>query len=271
MNHSGVTLRTRTLPLFAAAAAAGLALAGCGGTSSSGSSATGSSAPASQPAASTGSSAGASSAASGGTVSAPAIFPVAVGDTWVYQDKVTSMRGTVTNQVAAVTPDAAGGERVTMKSHDDLAGIPHAVSTSTFIIHPNGSISVPLTQVGTTQVTVKSGSIIWPSAAQLASGQPQTDTLLVAVNVGGHAMTVKAHIVVRGAGTQTVHVPAGTYQATVINETMTEKVMGFSVAMDIRTWLAAGVGPVKSEVSTKEGAMGGGIASEQVLKSFTKG
>jgi uncharacterized protein DUF3108 len=271
MSRAAVAPRPHTLPLLAAAAAAGLALAGCGGSSGSGSTAAGSGTPASQPAASTGSSAGTSSAAGGGMVSAPAIFPVAVGDTWVYQDKVTSMRGTVTNQVAAITPNPGGGERVTMKSHDDLAGIPHAVTTSTFIIHPDGSISVPLTQVGTTQVTVKSGSIIWPSAAQLASGQPHTDALLVAVNVGGHAMTVKAHIVVKGAGTQTVHVPAGTYQATVINETMTEKVMGFSVAMDIRTWLAAGVGPVKSEVTTKEGALGGGIASEQVLKSFTKG
>jgi hypothetical protein len=268
MNHSGITPRPRTLPFLAAAAATGLALAGCGGTSGSGSSAAGSSGtPASQPTASTGT----SSAARSGTVTGTAIFPVAVGDTWVYQDKVTGMRGTVTNQVAAITPNPGGGERVTMKSHDDLAGIPHAVTTSTFIIHPDGSISVPLTQVGTTQVTVKSGSIIWPSAAELASGQPHTDTLLVTVTLSGHPMTVKAHIVVRGAGTQAVHVPAGTYQATVINETMTEKVMGFSVALDIRTWLAAGVGPVQSEVSTKEGSLGGGIASEQVLKSFTKG
>lgn len=61
------------------------------------------------------------------------------------------------------------------------------------------------------------------------------------------------------------------YQATVINETMTVKVMGFAVGMDIRTWLASGVGPVKSEVSTKQGPLSSGIASEQVLKSFTKG
>ena len=52
---------------------------------------------------------------------------------------------------------------------------------------------------------------------------------------------------------------------------MTVKVMGFAVGMDIRTWLASGVGPVKSEVSTKQGPLSSGIASEQVLKSFTKG
>lgn len=66
-----------------------------------------------------------------------------------------------------------------MTSRADLSGLPHTATSQTFVIHPDGSISVPLTQVG---------SIVWPRAAQLR---------------------------------QTVHVPAGTYQATVINETMT--------------------------------------------------
>jgi hypothetical protein len=262
--------RTRALPLLAAAAAAtGLALAGCGGGSTAGSAGTGSGGSASQPAASSGAGS-ASSAASASTVSTPAIFPVAVGDTWVYQEQLTATKGTVTNQVASVSPGASG-ERVIMKSHTDLADLPHTATSAIFIIHPDGSISVPLTQVATTGVTIKSGSIIWPSAAQLASGQPNTSTLLVTIAEAGRTMTVRAHIVVRGAGTQTVHVPAGTYQATVINETMTEKVMGFHVTLDVRTWLASGVGPVKSEVLTKAGSLSNGITSEQVLKSFTKG
>ena len=262
--------RTRALPLLAAAVAAtGLALAGCGGGSTAGSAGTGSGGSASQPAASSGAGS-ASSAASASTVSTPAIFPVAVGDTWVYQEQLTATKGTVTNQVASVSPGASG-ERVIMKSHTDLADLPHTATRAIFIIHPDGSISVPLTQVATTGVTIKSGSIIWPSAAQLASGQPHTSTLLVTIAEAGRTMTVHAHIVVRGAGTQTVHVPAGTYQATVINETMTEKVMGFRVSLDIRTWLASGVGPVKSEVLTKAGSFSNGITSEQELKSFTKG
>jgi hypothetical protein len=271
MNRSSLR-RTHALPLLAAAAAAtGLALAGCGGsTTGSGSTATGSGGSASQPAASSGASSAGGSAAAAGTVSAPAIFPVAVGDTWVYQEKLTATHGTVTNQVASVTATASG-ERVIMKSRNEMADLPHTATSATFIIHPDGSISVPLTQVATTGVTIKSGSIIWPSAAQLASGQPHTSTLLVTIAEAGRTMTVHAHIVVRGAGTQTVHVPAGTYQATVINETMTEKVMGFRVSLDIRTWLASGVGPVKSEVLTKAGSLSNGITSEQELKSFTKG
>lgn len=259
--------RTHALPLLAAAAATALALAGCGhssGGSSSG--AAGSGGAGSQPAANS----GASSAASGGTVTASAIFPLAVGNTWVYQEKLTTMHGTVTNQVASVTP-GAGGERVIMKSRNDLSGIPHTATSSTFIVHPDGSISVPLTQVGSTAITVKSGSIVWPDTAQLASGQPHPSTLVVSINEGGHTLTEKAHIVVRGAGTQTVHVPAGTYQATVVNETITVKVLGIAVGVNVRTWLATGVGPVKSEVLTKAGSLSNGITSEQVLKSFTRG
>jgi hypothetical protein len=270
MNRSSLP-RTHPLPLLAAAAAAGLALAGCGGsTAGPGSTTTGSGSSASQPAAASGASSG-SSASSTATGAAPALFPAAVGDTWVYQEKVTEVKGTVTNRVAAVSPQPGGGEKVTMKSRDDLSGLPHTATTSTYVIHPDGSISVPLTQVGSTAITVKSGSAVWPSASQLASGQAQTSTLVVSINEGGHSTTASAHIVARGAGTQTVHVPAGTYQATVVNETMTVKVMGFRVGVDIRTWLAPGVGPVKSEVSTKAATLSSGVVSEQVLKSFTKG
>jgi hypothetical protein len=268
MNRSHST-RTHALPLLAAAAATGLALAGCGGASTGSASGSGvSSGSASQPAASSGASPAGSAA---GTVTARALFPAAAGDTWVYQEKLTATKGTVTNQVAAVSPQPGGGAKVTMKSREDLSDLPHTATTSTYVIHPDGSISVPLTQVGSTDITVKSGSIVWPGAAQLASGQPQTSTLVVSINEAGHSTTVGAHIVARGAGTQTVHVPAGTYQATVVNETMTVKVMGFSVGVDIRTWLVSGVGPVKSEVSTKAATLSSGIVSEQVLKSFTKG
>ena len=260
--------RINALPLLAAAVAAGLALAGCGGgtTAGSGSSTTGSGGSASQPTAGSGAASAASSGT--GTISTPAIFPLAVGNTWVYQEKLTGMHGTVTERVASVTP-GAGGEQVIMKSRNDLSGIPHTATSSTFVVHPDGSISVPLTQVGSTAITVQSGSIVWPGAAQLASGQAYPSTLVVSINEGGHALTEKAHIVVRGGGTQTVHVPAGTYQATVVNETISMNVMGIAIGLDVRTWLAPGVGPVQSEVVEKS-AFGAGPQVREELKSFTK-
>jgi hypothetical protein len=42
--------------------------------------------------------------------------------------------------------------------------------------------------------------------------------------------------------------------------------MGVSVSIGIRTWLAPGVGPVKSQVTTN-----GTTVSGEELKSFTKG
>jgi hypothetical protein len=249
-----------------AAIAAGLAVAGCGsggGTAAGPGSGPASSQPASGGPASSG------SAAQDGSAALSGLFPVAVGNTWVYQEKLNTTQGTVTNQVATVTP-TTGGDRVTMKTRNDLSGLPHTASRATFILHHDGTISVPLTQLGSGLVKVRSGSIVWPSAAQLASGRPTTDTLVLTVTAAGHSATVRAHVVVRGAGTQTVRVPAGTYQATVIQETMREKIMGFGVRLVIRTWVAQGVGPVKSEVVNTGGAVST-VSSEQELKSFTRG
>jgi len=267
MNRSGFTARTPAAVMAAAAAASGLVLAGCGNSSSATTASTSSSA-SGQPAASGSASAGPASN-SGGTVTVgTTLFPLAVGNTWVYEEKLSGDSGTVSNKVTSVTP-AADGDKVAMQVHDDLLGV-HTGTTSIFIIHSDGSISVPLTQVGSTSVTVKSGSIIWPSSAQLASGQPHHDTLVISIKEDGHSSTITAHVVVKGEGTQTVRVPAGTYQATLIDETMNEKFSGISVGLDIRTWVASGVGPVKSEVSSNAAGRST-IASLQELKSFTKG
>ena len=277
MNRSGFTARPPAAAVLAAAAASGLVLAGCG-NSSSATTASASSSASGQPVASgsasagttsNGSSSNASNSNGGGTATAgTALFPLAVGNTWVYEEKLSGDSGMVSNKVTSVTP-AADGNKVAMKVKDDLLGV-HTGTTSIFIIHNDGSISVPLTQVGSTSVTVKSGSIIWPSSAQLASGQPHHDTLVISIKEDGHSSTVTAHVVVKGEGTQTVRVPAGTYQATLIDETMNEKFSGISVGLDIRTWVASGVGPVKSEVSS-DAAGRSTIASLQELKSFTKG
>ena len=62
----------------------------------------------------------------------------------------------------------------------------------------------------------------------------------------------------------------GTHQPTLIDETMDEKFSGISVGLDIRTWVANGVAPVKSEVSSNAAGRST-IASLQELKSFTRG
>ncbi len=271
MNRSGFTSRTNAAGMLAAAAASGLVLAGCGSTS--GSSASSSSG---QPAASASSSgpakSGPASSGSAKSVStgsgAVAFFPLAVGNKWVYVDKLSGEQGTVRNQVISITP-IASGSKVIMKDSDDLGGGAPNTTTSALIIHSDGSISVPMTTVGDS-FKIKSGSVIWPSAAQLASGQPHHDTLVMTTTIAGQTNTIRAHVVVKGEGTQTVTVPAGTYQATVIDEVMSEKFSGMAIDMDIRTWVANGVGPVKTELTT-DAAGKSTIANDEVLKSFTKG
>ena len=199
---------------------------------------------------------------------AAAFFPLAVGNKWVYVDKLSGEQGTVRNQVISVTP-VANGSKVVMKDQDDLGGAAPSTTTSALIVHSDGSIDVPMTTVGDT-FKIKSGSVIWPSAAELASGQPHHDTLVMTMTMAGHTSTIKTHVVVKGEGTHTVTVPAGTYQATVIDEVMSEKFSGVGITMNIRTWVANGVGPVKTEM-TSNAAGKTAIVNDQELKSFTKG
>ncbi len=276
MNRSVVITRTQATGILAAAAASGLVLTGCGSTpgsaASSSSSQSPGSTPGSGPASSGPASSGPASSGSAGSVStgsgAAAFFPLVVGNKWVYVDKLSSEQGTVTNQVISVTP-VASGRKVIMKDRDDLGGGAPNTSTSAVIVRSDGSISVPMTTVGDS-FKVKSGSVIWPSAAQLASGQAQHDTLVMSMTMLGHTSTIRTHVVVKGEGTHAVTVPAGTYQATIIDEVMSEKFSGIPIVMDIRTWVANGVGPVKTQM-TSNAAGKTAIVNDEELKSFTRG
>jgi hypothetical protein len=267
----------RTGGVLALAAGAGLGLAGCHSSSPAASSpgtasttaaastaATATSGAVSTAAAST---APASSAAAGSGGTTVAYFPAAVGDTWVYQVSDNLESGTATNRVTAVTP-TAGGSLITEADSETLAGVPIS-HTYQYVIHPDGSITVPVASSGNQDVTVKSGQLQWPSPAQILSGQSITTTLVLAVDESGTTSTVDADVTIKGEGTQSVTVPAGTYNANVIDEVMTEKILGYTTTLTIKTWVANGVGPVKSETTTGVGAET--LSITEVLKSFTQG
>jgi hypothetical protein len=246
-----------------AATAAGLVLAGCHSSPGTGA------APVSGPAPASSSASGTPAAAGGGSgATAVGYFPAEVGDTWVYQVSLDGDKGTVTNQVTSVAP-AAGGTEVTMKDTDTVTGSSQ-VATFQFIIHPDGSISVPVNFTGDSLFRLKSGGLAWPSPAQLASGQPENNTMVMTGSVGGKSVTVTTNAVVKGDGTQTVSVPAGSYNATLIDELETEKILGVATTFDIKTWVANGVGPVKEEMASDADGTSM-IASSEQLTSFTKG
>jgi len=238
---------------------AGLALAGCGGSSSSAGAA------GSSPAASHSPSSSGSTAA---VTTATVPFPVGVGDTWRYK----TTYGRTVNRITAVTP-ASGGQQVTMLSAiTSLGSTSH--TTAYYVVHSDGSISLPFSQFDTNSsgasVQLISGNIFWPPAAELSSGKAYHDALEISFSDDGMKQNVTAHVTVRGGGTQSVTVPAGTYTADVVNMTMSETIEGIAVSSVVRTWLAPGVGPVETEVILHEGSTDH-IAAEDQLVSFKAG
>ena len=263
----------KTVPLPATAAtaaavlAAGLALAGCGSAASSSS---GGTAARSGTAAATGGTATSStSAASAGGSPASVPFPVAVGNTWNYKITTGSDSGTTINKMTAVTP-AADGQQVTMLTTDHIGSL-NGSATETYLFHSDGSIGYPLGSFSPgSGVTVTSNGVVWPPASVIASGKPSQSTLNISIKASGQTISTTAHVTVQGDGTATVTVPAGTYQATVVLVTERLEIVGITASIQVKTWLAPNVGPVKELVNTNEGSSTNVVADEELL-SFTKG
>jgi len=249
------------------ATAAVLALAGCH------SSAGAASAPSSPPAAgsATADSSGAAPAtspAAGSGSGVDSYFPAQAGDTWTYTENVGGRQVTVSHKTTAVT-HVTDGTQVTMSQTTNASGSPQT-STFTYIVRPDGSITVPMDfSDGSAGGTVTSTGLYWPGPAELASGQPVDETPVTTVTLSGQTTKVTAHAVVKGEGSQSVTVPAGTYPATVVDEVVTEKILGYTTTFDSKTWLANGVGPVKEVLTTGAGSDADAIT--EVLTSFTKG
>lgn len=252
-------------------AAAGLALAGCG-TSGPAAGASGTSS--GSPAASTGTTSGSGGSGSGGsgsggsatTTSSNAVpFPVGVGDTWVYRSATETGTSTrVVNKILAVTP-VSGGQQVKMQ--DTING--NNSTAIYYIFHSDGSITYPFNQLGN-DIKVLKGTIEWPSKAAIDSGQVTTSTVVMQINEGTQKSDVTSHVTVKGDGTTSVTVPAGTYTATIVEMNETYTVLGHTGKITVKTYLADNVGPVESKVIIKIGGISS-IVSDQKLVSFTKG
>jgi hypothetical protein len=243
---------------------AALALTGCkSSTSAAGTSSPAADASSTAPA----STSPAASASGSAAAQVTPLFPVGVNNTWVYATKLAGKPGNdVTNKMIAVD-QVPGGQQVTMSVG---TGTSAASTTVTYLFHPDGSITVPITQFGNGTVKLTSGSVTWPTQAQLATGQAVASTLQFTTTLGSKVTHQTAHVTVEGAGLQTVTVPAGTYQAQLINEKFSESVGGLPVSFTLQTWVATGVGPVKTAVGSTS-VTGNVPTTVEELKSFTKG
>jgi len=258
------------------AGAAVIALAGCGASASTSGPGSGSTASASTASGSTGAGGSPSATPSGGAtssatsnsfVSAGSIpFPIAVGNTWLYQavSGINNAHSLVTNRVLSVAP-VPGGHRVTMS--ETISG--GATTQQTYIFYANGQIGYPVNEANGVSVT-DSGGVLWPDAADLASGRDYRSVLHVRVSNTVPAKYETANVTVRGGGTASVTVPAGTYQATIVDMVLAMKVGSFSTSVLVQTWIAPGTGPVKSEVSVLAAGKTTLTTTEELL-TFTRG
>jgi len=274
MNTHAYSLRHSAGAAVALSAAAGLVLAGCSSPSSGSGSSNSSGSSGTSSAAASSKSANTNSGGSTSVVSSNSVpFPIAVGNTWTYKDTNLASGGTTVDKIAAVTP-VSGGQQVTMDGTISTGGPLTTHSTGYFIFHSDGSITYPFNQFNTSSSTTKvallSGNIMFPSASALASGQVSHGTLKIQFTSNGATQDVTAHITVKGGGTHTVTVPAGTYSASVVDMTMSETIEGITVGTEVMTWFANNVGPVKSEVIIDEAGTGH-VAGVNELTSFSKG
>ena len=248
------------------AGAAVVALAGCGsaaGTSSAASSSSPAGA-ASSPASTT--SATATPAASTGTIVAPGSipFPVAVGNTWVYQvvASINNAHALDTKKVIDVTP-VPGGHRVTMS--DSAGGAAADNTLQHYLFFDNGQIGFPVHEARGVSV-VSGNGVIWPDAAGVASGRPYHSVLNIKLSSGA---SETADVTVQGGGTQSVSVPAGTFRATLVTMYIVTKVGSLHSIATLKVWTAPGTGPVKTQQVVKAGGKTQLITTSTLL-TFTK-
>ena len=272
MALSRFTTRPAQAGVLTAATAAVLALAGChssaGAASAPGSpSAASSASPASSASAASSGAAPATTAAAGSGSGVDSYFPEQVGDTWTYSENLSGRQVTVSHKITAVTR-VADGTQVTMAQTTNASGSAQTNSFS-YVVRPDGSITVPLDFSVSSGDTVTSTGSYWPTPAQIASGQPVDETPVTTMTLSGQTTTVTAHAVVKGEGSLSVTVPAGTYTATVVDNVTTEKIEGYTTTFESKTWLANGVGPVKETLTTGSGSAA--VTMTEVLTSFTKG
>lgn len=193
----------------------------------------------------------------GASASVP--FPVAVGDTWTYTLELAGQPlPALVEKITGITP-VAGGQRVSMAITSSLYGIP-TTKHADYLFGTDGSISFPPGPITSLMSPGNVGNVIVPPLSVVNSGRPVTWTVKIP--------PADIHITVRGGGTASVTVPAGTYRVTVVNMTVSATGSGLDKPLVVvrRMWFAPHVGEVGEELIA---ASSGQVVVTQKLQSFT--
>ncbi len=188
-------------------------------------------------------------------------FPVAVGNTWVYQTTASGQTGQTTNRIISAGPGTTAYQ-VTMASTTAIAGTAYS-GQAVYLFYPDGTIGYPVPSAN--GVSVSSGMIRWPDAAGLASGRAYHSVLRIMDSQTGQYEN--ANVTVQGAGTTSVSVPAGIYQASIVDTTIAAQGGGNTTTETI--WIAQGIGPVEITLLIRAAGQAD-LTSTSELVSFTK-
>lgn len=203
-------------------------------------------------------------------------YPVAEGNTWVYSiDYGSGSTVTDTEVMTKLVPEGEG-TRVTIERTFvwDDGSQPDLKDSVDFVFASDGSLSVPFQSIpsaGGSTVTVQSGTMTWPTNAEFEAGTAKTGTIQATVETSGQTYAETVDFSISGAGVENVTVPAGSYSARKLAQALVISLPDLGVqglTVNAMTWLADGVGPVRTEVPD---TIGGGATIVQVLLSFTPG
>jgi len=202
-------------------------------------------------------------ASPGGTPAiAPTVIPAQLGDTWVYAvDSSVLGKGTETARISAARA-VPGGQRATLSTSLRLAGsrAPFRFN-SDFTAAADGSVRFRSTSFMGARLA--SANVNWPSPAALTPGRPRSST----VTGSFLGLRTTERVTVTEVGPATVTVPAGSYRATLLQQTVTEAGGGREV---IKSWVVTGIGEVKTATTVFVKGQRS-VSTAQALVSFTKG
>ena len=212
-----------------------------------------------------------SSAASDDYSDLSSYYPVAEGNTWEFSMQLPDPLGTVTEtetmtEVVRVDDDTV---RATIERtfHYENGSTDDVTDSVDYVFHSDGSLEVPYQSLPDTSgavVTVKSGTMVWPTDEEFEAGTEKTGTIEASAN--GIDQTVD--FAIAGGGVESVTVPAGTFDARLLEQKLEISIPEFSIdglPIAAKSWLAPGTGLVKTEIP---GLMGAGTV-ELVLVKFT--
>ena len=118
----------------------------------------------------------------------------------------------------------------------------------------DGSLEVPYQSIPDSSsaiVTVKSGTMVWPTDEEFEAGTVKTGTIEASVETSGKSIEQSVEFSIKGAGVESVTVAAGTFDARLLEQDLLVSIPSLSVnglPISAKSWLAPGTGLVRTEV-----------------------